>query len=196
MRCADRQCQSEITLSSKLGKRQQYLAISCGSKLTWRSRGLQCVEQPVISKHPLWVLIRPREIAAAKVGSTSSTAPARCRSPMPARKGSSRGRRPRSVGGVLGQQDRADAASIAGRQPITVLLITVLLEPLEWARDQREGGSDQADRFPRRGAGEHSGGARSRGGQYAGEEPVVPGECRCRRHRARCARADHPDQPR
>jgi hypothetical protein len=52
MRCADRQCQSEITLSSKLGKRQQYLAISCGSKLTWRSRGLQCVEQPVISKHP------------------------------------------------------------------------------------------------------------------------------------------------
>ena len=93
MRCADRQCQSEITLSSKLGKRQQYLAISCGSKLTWRSRGLQCVEQPVISKHPLWVLIRPREIAAAKVGSTTSTAPARCRSPMPARKGSSRGRR-------------------------------------------------------------------------------------------------------
>ena len=63
-------------------------------------------------------------------------------------------------------------------------------------RDQRGGGSDQADRFPRRGASKHSGGARSRGGQHAGEEPVVPGACRCRRHCTWSACADYPDQPR
>ena len=55
---------------------------------------------------------------------------------------------------------------------------------------------DQEDRLAGRRARERAGRARSRGRQHAGEEPVVPGRRRCRRHRARRARADHPDQPR
>ena len=43
--------------------------------------------------------------------------------------------------------------------------------------------------------GERAGGAGPRGGQHAGQKPVIPGRRRCRRHRARCARADHADQP-
>ena len=58
------------------------------------------------------------------------------------------------------------------------------------------GGGDQADRFAGGGACQRPGGAGSRGRQHAGQEPVVPGASRRRGHRARRARADHPDQPR
>ena len=55
-----------------------------------------------------------------------------------------------------------------------------------------ESAADQEDRFAGRRTRQRAGRARSRGGQHAGEEPVVPRRRRCRRHRARRARADHP----
>ena len=63
-------------------------------------------------------------------------------------------------------------------------------------RDQPRVGGDQEDRLAGRRARQRAGGARPRGRQHAGEEPVVPRRRRRRRHRARRARADHPDQPR
>ena len=58
-----------------------------------------------------------------------------------------------------------------------------------------EAAADQADRLAGRRPRQRAGGARPRGRQHAGQEPVVPGRRRCRRHRARRAGADHPDQP-
>ena len=54
----------------------------------------------------------------------------------------------------------------------------------------------QAHRLAGRRPGQRADRARSRGRQHAGQEPVVPGRRRCRRHRARRPRAHHPDQPR
>ena len=51
-------------------------------------------------------------------------------------------------------------------------------------------------RLAGRGPGRHPGGARPRGRQHARQEPVVPCRRGRGRHRARRARADHPDQPR
>ena len=58
-----------------------------------------------------------------------------------------------------------------------------------------EAAADQGHRLAGRRAGQHPGGARPRGRQHAGQEPVLPGRRRCGRHRAGRARADHPDQP-
>lgn len=49
---------------------------------------------------------------------------------------------------------------------------------------------------PRRRARKRARGSGSRGGQHAGQEPVVPCRSRRRGHRARRARADHSDEPR
>ncbi len=59
--------------------------------------------------------------------------------------------------------------------------------------DLPRGGGDQAYRLAGRRSGQSAGGAGPRGGQHAGQEPVVPGRCRYRRHRAWRAGADHPD---
>ena len=63
-------------------------------------------------------------------------------------------------------------------------------------RDQPGGRADQGHRLPGGGPGADPGRARPRGRQHAGQEPVVHGQRRRGRHRARGARADHPDQPR
>ena len=62
-------------------------------------------------------------------------------------------------------------------------------------RSARRPRKDQGDRFAGGRPGADPGGARSRGRQHAGQEPLVPRQRRRRRHRAGCARADHPDQP-
>jgi phosphate acetyltransferase len=63
-------------------------------------------------------------------------------------------------------------------------------------RHQPGGGADQEDRLAGRRARQHPGRARPRGRQHAGQEPELPGRTPTRGHRARRARADHPDQPR
>ena len=57
----------------------------------------------------------------------------------------------------------------------------------------KEAAADQGHPLRGRGRSRHPAGARSRGRQHAGQAALVPGQCRCRRHRARRARADHPD---
>ena len=59
-----------------------------------------------------------------------------------------------------------------------------------------EGRADQEAGFAGDRPGRHSGGARSRERQHAGQAAGVPGRSATGRHRARRARADHPDQPR
>ncbi len=58
-----------------------------------------------------------------------------------------------------------------------------------------EAAQGQGHRLAGRRPGADPGGPRPRGRQHAGQEPVVPRQCRRRRHRAGCPRADHPDQP-
>ena len=60
-------------------------------------------------------------------------------------------------------------------------------------RDRPGGRADQGHQVAGRRAGADPGRARSRGRQHAGQESHLPGEGGCRRHRARRARADHPD---
>ena len=55
------------------------------------------------------------------------------------------------------------------------------------------GGADQGHQVRGRGPRADPGRSRSRSRQHAGQEPHLPGQGRCRRHRARRARADHPD---
>ena len=62
-------------------------------------------------------------------------------------------------------------------------------------RDQPGGRPDQGHRLPGGGPGADPGRPRPRGRQHAGQEPVVHGQRRRGRHRARGAGADHPDQP-
>jgi hypothetical protein len=61
-------------------------------------------------------------------------------------------------------------------------------------RDQSDRGTHQAHRVAGRGARRHPGGAGSRGGQHARQEPHVHGRSRCRRYRPGRSRADHLDQ--
>ncbi len=56
-----------------------------------------------------------------------------------------------------------------------------------------EAAQDQGHQVRGRRPGADPGRARSRSRQHAGQEPHVPGQGRRRRHRARRARADHPD---
>ena len=60
-------------------------------------------------------------------------------------------------------------------------------------RDQQGGGGDQEHPLRGRGRCRHPAGARPRGRQHPRQAAHVPGQCRCRRHRAGRARADHPD---
>ena len=73
----------------------------------------------------------------------------------------------------------------------------VLDGPLALRQRHRPGrGPDQEDHVAGGRPGRHPGGARPGGRQHAGQEPELHGRRRCGRHRARRARADHPDQPR
>ncbi len=62
-------------------------------------------------------------------------------------------------------------------------------------RDQQGGGGDQEDRLAGRGRGRHPARARSRIRQHGRQATQLPGGRGLRRHRARRAGADHPDQP-
>src|SRR5207247_160599 len=61
-------------------------------------------------------------------------------------------------------------------------------------RDQRRGGAHQEDRLAGGRRSRHPRGARPRGGQHPRHGPHVSVARRRRRHRARCARAEHPDE--
>jgi len=60
---------------------------------------------------------------------------------------------------------------------------------------KREGSADQKAGFAGHGSGRHSCGARPGERQHAGQAARVPGRRATGRHCARCARADHSDQP-
>ena len=117
------------------------------------------------------------------------------------RAGPRRAARGDPLGGRDGQPEDARHARRGGacaRWPIAARSPAALLDgPLALRqRDQPGGGTDQGHRLPGGGPRADPGRARSRGRQHAGQEPVLHGQCRCRRDRAGRARADHPDQPR
>ena len=81
----------------------------------------------------------------------------------------------------------ADRGQITGADPRRAA------RPRQRHRSRR--GQDQEHPLAGRRAGRRARRAQPRGGQHAGQEPDLSGRRGCRRDRARCARADHPDEP-